>query len=119
MSPPSPILASEFHVRRAGKRNSAFLPRFDLPYIPRLFCGLPFVTATGIMRNAASSPFGSQRSVTKGRPVVPICPVELVESILTPPGPMPVEQHVGIFGAIVTTRRWQRVGMSVVLRQQT
>jgi hypothetical protein len=56
---------------------------------------------------------------TKGQPVAPILPVELVESILTPPGPMPVEQHVGIFGAIVTTRRWQRVGMSVVLRQQT
>ena len=86
MSPPSPILASEFHVRRAGKRNSAFLPRFDLPYIPRLFCGLPFVTATGIMRNAASSPFGSQRAVTKDRPGAPILPVEWVATILTPPG---------------------------------
>jgi len=71
------------------------------------------------MRNAASSPFGSQRAVTKGRPDVPILPVELVESILTPPGPMPVEQHVGIFGAIVTTPPLATVGMSVVLRQQT
>jgi len=106
-------------VRRAGIRNAAFLPRFDLAYIPRLFCGLPFVTATGIMRNAASSLFGSQRAVTKGRPAVPILPVELVESNLTVPGPCPIKQHASIFGAIVATPSLARVGMSVVLRQQT
>jgi hypothetical protein len=50
---------------------------------------------------------------------VPILPVELVESNLTPPGPMPVERHAGIFGAIVTTPPRATVGMSVVLRQQT
>jgi hypothetical protein len=58
-------------------------------------------------------------SVPKLRPVVPILPVELVESILTPPGPCPVKQHACIFGAIVATPPLARVGMSVVLRQQT
>jgi len=39
------------------------------------------------MCNAASSPFGSQRAATKDRPAAPIFPVELVATILTPPGP--------------------------------
>jgi hypothetical protein len=57
--------------------------------------------------------------VTKLRPIVLILPVELVATILTPSGPLAVEQHAGIVGAIVTTRRWQRVGKSVVQRQLT
>jgi hypothetical protein len=58
-------------------------------------------------------------SRTKGQPVVPILPVELVESNLTAPGPCPVKQHADIFGAIGTTPPLARLGMSVVLRQQT
>ncbi len=54
---------------------------------------------------------------TKLRPVVLFLPVELVATILTPPGPMPVEQHDGNFGAIVTTPPLARVGKSVIQDQ--
>ena len=60
-------------------------------------------TNRAFIRYAASSVSRYIPVQTKGQPVVPILPVELVESLLTPPGPMPVEQHDGNFGAIVKT----------------
>ena len=59
--------------------------RVSISHTSSLFCGLPFLMATGIMRNAASLPLGSQRALTKEQPVVPIAKVGLVESNLTPP----------------------------------
>jgi hypothetical protein len=71
--------------------------RVSISRTSSLFYGLPFVATTGIMRNAASLPFGSQRAVAKGRPVMPILRAGLVESNLTPPR-SPVVGVPHIFG---------------------
>ena len=57
--------------------------------------------------DAASSVRSIRLYIHKEQPVVPIVRAGLVESNLTPPGPLPVKQRARIFVAIVTTPPWQ------------